>query len=75
MVSWRAGSLLGEDATALCRELGKKEWKAHLAAAVDAAYSGHWLRNTREKLAKPASAGASLTPAEYVGKAVHKTAG
>jgi hypothetical protein len=37
--------VLGEDATALCRELGKKEWKARLAAAVDAAYSDHWLSN------------------------------
>ena len=70
----RRGGRGGEDATALCHELGKKEWKARLAAAVDAAYSDHWLSNIREKLAKPTSAGASLMPAEYVGKAVHKTA-
>jgi hypothetical protein len=66
--------VLGLDATDLCRDLGKKEWEAHLATAVDAACSGHWLGNIRAKLAKPATAGASLTPAEYVGKAVHKAA-
>jgi hypothetical protein len=65
--------VLGEDAAALCRELGGKEWKARLAAAVDAAYSDHWRSNIREKLAKPTSAGASLMPAGYVGKVVHKT--
>jgi hypothetical protein len=57
-----------------CHELGKKERKARLAAAVDTAYSDHWLSEIREKLAKPTAAGASLMPAEYVGKVVHKTA-
>jgi hypothetical protein len=73
----RGGGRGGEDATALCHELGKKEWKARLAAAVDAAYSDHWLSNIREKLAKAThatSTGASLMPAEYVGKVVHKAA-
>jgi hypothetical protein len=37
--------VLGEDAAVLCRELGKKEWKARLDAAVDVAYSDHWLSN------------------------------
>jgi hypothetical protein len=41
---------------------------------VGAAYSDHWLGNIRAKLAKPAAAGAYLTPAGYVGKAVHKAA-
>jgi hypothetical protein len=66
--------VLGEDAAALCRELGKKEWKARLAAAVDTAYGDHWLSKIRAKLAKPTTASASLMPAEYVGKVVHKTA-
>jgi hypothetical protein len=60
------------------RVLGKKEWKPRLTAAVDGvAYSGdHRLSNIREKLAKqPTSAGASLMPAEYVGKFVHKQNG
>ena len=66
--------VLGEDATVLCRELGKKEWKARLTAAVDTAYNDHWLSKIRAKLAKPTTASASLMPAEYVGKVVHKTA-
>jgi hypothetical protein len=67
--------VLGGDAAVLCRELGKKEWKARLAAAVGtAAYSDHWLSKIRAKLAKPTTASAFLMPAEYVGKAMHKTA-
>jgi hypothetical protein len=41
---------------------------------VDAAYSDHWLGNIRETLSKPAAAGASLAPAEYVVKTVHQAA-
>jgi hypothetical protein len=51
---------------------GRPAWRQRWMQ--DAAYSGHWLGNIRAKLAKPTAAGASLAPAEYVGKVVHKAA-